>query len=430
MKHLTMGGIFALAAAGPVLASNTIIRIGLAPEDPNRVVNGVTTNTTHIDRVLNSVGIPGRPTGSLADDLFEELDDAVTDMEQALSEGLRRTDGVERVYSVVLEPDPARLTLRQNGFGVGAKIGEVDGRVSVKARVPGYGWCGTYRVDIEIRNFRVEADYDVWNGRIKNAAIGYSVGRVDVDSNGLLAGACKFFFETFVEGQSTRSFIIEELRKQADSLVMEAEMEELFSLRDLVQEGRQFVTAIDVPDFDFAGLGLPVIAEEARDDAIEALDHVVSVLDEPSFQGTGLNVTLELKPQSTNNILNLIVSHAPADISAFEVDNRCATFNVAFGDRTQYGVLYSRSGGSGYWQREKNIWFPGSNFVGEVDPNDQYIVIAKSSLFGNLYSRPDRDNIATFRPDYGWLPEIYASLCDGEGLPGGGGGPFPNGFPH
>lgn len=427
MKMIIGTVLCALTAitAMPALAGNTIIRVGLAADNPNEVIQGVTTNTTQIDSIFNSVGISGSPTGDLTDDLFEELSESITEIEVAIRNGLLSTNQVTQVYYVNLDPDPARLTLSQTSTGVGAKIGEIDGQIGIRVQ-SGIPLCGSYRVDADIYNFRVEADYDVWNGTIENAEINYDVGRIDIGSLSIFGGLCQVFAETVIFGQSAKSEILDFLQAETDNLVMEAEMTELFSLRDIVQEARTFVTTIDAPNFNFAQHNLAVIAEDARDDAIEALDHVVSVLDQNSFQGTGLNVTLELKPQSSNNILNLIVSHNPADITAFEVENGCASFSVSFGERTAYGTLYKKPFGSGYWTEENQVYAWGLNTVGDVSPGDRFTVIAKSNLFGNLYSRPDIDNIVTYTTDYGYLPSIYETFCDGEGLPGGGGfGGFP-----
>lgn len=421
MKNIvgTLLCAFATAAALPAMAGNTIIRVGLAADNPNEVIQGVTTNTTQIDAVLGQVpGLSNTPTGDLTDDLFQELDETITEIEVALRQALLADSSITQVYSLSLDPDPARLTLSQVSTGVGAKIGEVDGQLSVKVSVP---VCGSYRVDAKIYNFRVEADYDVWNGTVENAAINYELGPINVSSLGLLGPICQLGFE-IISGQSVKTTIINELRQQADNLVMEAEMEELFSLRDIIQSARDFILTIDAPNFNFQSYNINMIAEEARDHAIEALDHAVNVLDQDSFQGTGLDVTLELFPQSPNNILNLIVSHNPANIPNLEVDNRCATFSVSFGERTAYGTLFRKPFGSGYWQEEKRVYGWGQDFLGGVNPGDQFIVIAKSNLFGNLYSRPDIDNVFTYRTQNGYLPLPYETFCDGEGLPGGGGG--------
>lgn len=430
MKTLLCASLCALMALTitPAFASNTIIRVGLAGQSPNDTVQGITTSTSKIDPVLNSIGIPGQPTNDLADDLFNELDDAFTDIEDFISQAVLDVGILTHIYQIDIRPNPARVVISQDGTTVGVKVGDVDGTISIKAEVP---VCGSYRIDAKIDNLRVEGDYDLYDGKIKNIAFDYDIRDFDIDAYSFVGTVCKAAIDTasiIVNGSTFKNSILNLLRNAPDNLIIEDQMTDLFSLRDLLDDARQFVQTIDSPGFSFAGYGLPPISQTQRDQATEALNHVDTVLSQPSFQGTGLRVTLELFPRQTNNIINLIVSHAPSDIAAFEVENRCATFSSMFGERTSMATLYRRHSAGSPWTQVKPIYFSGQNFIGDVDDREQFILIGKSNLFGNLYSRPDVDNITTARYIANSLPLMHEVLCDGEGL-GGGGGPIgPGGF--
>lgn len=412
LSYMASGFFYAAQASEP-----TRIRIGLAGATPNQSVQGLNISTAQVDEVLRDTvgrfGISDNYTSDLANDVFEEIDQLEANLAAKLRSEVLKVRHVQYVYSVDLDVNPVKVTLSQDGTRIGAMIGSLDAKVSAKGA---YGLCGSFRVDLNVTDIALKAEYDVYTGRIVNSQGNYNITRAGIKPYGALGWICKNAVDGFAKiftGSGIKGNFEKAVENGVKSAIDTVEMQKLFSLRDLLDSTETFIQTVESPGFSYAGYSLSPIPANARRDAASAVRHVNDILGSPSFQGTGLRVTLELADGINYNLISLIVSHAPAKLSSIETeDGQCANTSVFFGDRTEKADIYWRPAQYASWEHVKTTYRAGYVGLGPIQDGSQFIAIGKSNLFGNLYSKPENNNIVTYRRNRNNPARPYIIFCE------------------
>ena len=411
LSYMASGFFYAAQASEP-----TRIKIGLAGATPNQSVQGLNISTAQIDEVLNDfggpLGIGNNYTTNLANGLFSDFVQIQRDLSNELKEELLKVKEIKSVYSVNVTANPAQLVLSQDGTRIGTRIGFFDARLDTKIGSP----CGNLRVDGMIEDINLKGEYDVYTGQLIFSDGDLEITKLKIRGTNVFSSICK----TFVDGLAT-TFAGGGIKYQAKKAVREAlddavgsvVIDDLFSLKKFLDSSEMFIETIESPSFSYAGYSLPPVPASARQDAAEAIRQVNNMLESPTLQGTGLRFTLDIVDGSSSNLLSLIVSHAPTKLSNIEMRDECGTTNVSFGDRTERADIYWRPSSYGGWIKKSTTYWNGSYNLGKLQDGSQFIAIGKSSLFGNLYSKPESRNIVTYRRDRNRPRPIYDTFCGG-----------------
>jgi len=391
-------------------AGETKLRFGIPNKNPNNRLNGFDYSTAEIDAWLKnqnpiSLGLADvtldfgdHYTRDLLNAGFEQVRQEEAKLEQGLAADLiEDVEAVKSVYKLDLRLNPFTIEFKQQGQNVQVDVGKLDGDFVGKVKIP---YCGTFKVRGNVRDASASAKYNWVNGRRPGLDVSADIGGLKISTGNPLKAGC------LAIGSFGVALGLIELPSFSSSDFLEgmndgADMDDnnVRNANDILRLSQAFIAAKGP---------LPIQAlEEGRQDGLNAIKYASGVINDPNFQGSGVQVNFKYEDAEQNEI-SLIVSHNSSTARPIEYGRNFMDVHIDSAPNTRrHRLYYQPQYGSGYIFLAEGT---GNYLFSPIPPNgSKLVVISESNLISGLWSLPKASGIvrSPFQNCQPNCPELY-----------------------
>ena len=355
----------------------TTLRIGLLDPRPQTPVGvrGLNVSTSDLDPKLARLGLGPDYLRRRAGEAFEDITEFERDLSSDLRAGLEAVSSVIDVPRLDIGADPIRVRFNQIGRNVGARIGDIDVRAKIRFDLPWYVPCNDLTVWTTLRDVAIEAQYDVYNGRLASAELDFRVTQGTVNEGFVCAGIpVGWLVDAFID---EKALIERQIRNGFENEVDNLDLDTMYNVRNLL-------IGTDTVLNEASRLGLP---QGPVADARDVVAMTRRTLEDPNFAGSNVQVDFILTRGSTNDI-TIVASHAREPrISRLEYLPNSIEAWASTPPGSRRVLVYAAPSGGRYYGYAGQMRY-GRLMLPTYDRGTSLVGVAESSLFRGLYSFP------------------------------------------